>query len=170
MLLLSFWVIILSGLGLVNNSHNPWGALYLLPSIYMCVSLYKVVQIWPGQTVTCLHTNRPGHIWTTLYLNVELPILSEPLSSWYTPKVGLRFKTANILWGANTSTIIFRVCFYRFSFKHGRWTNYSLTPGLCLKHGSTMGTGIGSRFNFSVFKCGSWRIRNLLHLSKLWSF
>jgi hypothetical protein len=27
-----------------------------------------VVQIWPGQTVTCLHTNRPGHIWTTLYL------------------------------------------------------------------------------------------------------
>jgi hypothetical protein len=30
--------------------------------------LYKVVQIWPGQTVTCLHTNRPGHIWTTLYI------------------------------------------------------------------------------------------------------
>jgi hypothetical protein len=29
---------------------------------------YKVVQIWPGQTVTCLHTKRPGHIWTTLYL------------------------------------------------------------------------------------------------------
>jgi hypothetical protein len=23
---------------------------------------FKVVQIWPGQTVTCLHTNRPGHI------------------------------------------------------------------------------------------------------------
>jgi hypothetical protein len=31
--------------------------------------VYKVVQIWPGQTVTCLHTNRPGHIWTTLYLS-----------------------------------------------------------------------------------------------------
>jgi hypothetical protein len=30
--------------------------------------MYKVVQIWPGQTVTCLHTNRPGHIWTTLYI------------------------------------------------------------------------------------------------------
>ena len=29
---------------------------------------YKVVQIWPGQTVTCLHTNSPGHIWTTLYV------------------------------------------------------------------------------------------------------
>jgi hypothetical protein len=24
--------------------------------------MYKVVQILPGQTVTCLHTNRPGHI------------------------------------------------------------------------------------------------------------
>jgi hypothetical protein len=32
---------------------------------------YKVVQIWPGQTVTCLHTNSPGPIWTTLYLSVE---------------------------------------------------------------------------------------------------
>jgi hypothetical protein len=29
---------------------------------------YKVVEIWPGQTVTCLHTNSPGHIWTTLYI------------------------------------------------------------------------------------------------------
>jgi hypothetical protein len=29
---------------------------------------YKVVQIWPGQTVTCLHTISPGHIWTTLYI------------------------------------------------------------------------------------------------------
>ena len=27
-----------------------------------------MVQIWPGQTVTCLHTISPGHIWTTLYL------------------------------------------------------------------------------------------------------
>jgi hypothetical protein len=30
--------------------------------------MYKVVEIWPGQTVTCLHTNSPGHIWTTLYI------------------------------------------------------------------------------------------------------
>ena len=28
---------------------------------------FKVVQIWPAQTVTCLHKNSPGHIWTTLY-------------------------------------------------------------------------------------------------------
>jgi hypothetical protein len=33
---------------------------------------YKVVQIWPGQTVTCLHTNSPGHIWTTLYYDVPV--------------------------------------------------------------------------------------------------
>ena len=38
----------------------------LLVCMYVC--MYKVVQIWPGQTVTCLHTNRPGHIWTTLYV------------------------------------------------------------------------------------------------------
>jgi hypothetical protein len=30
--------------------------------------IYKVVQIWPEQTVTCLHTNSSGHIWTTLYV------------------------------------------------------------------------------------------------------
>ena len=28
-----------------------------------------VVQIWPGQTVTCLHTDSSGHIWTTLYMD-----------------------------------------------------------------------------------------------------
>ena len=33
--------------------------------------LYKVVQIWPGQTVTCLHTISPGHIWTTLYKEMK---------------------------------------------------------------------------------------------------
>ena len=34
-----------------------------------------MVQIWPGQTVTCLHTNNPGHIWTTLY-NLALQALN----------------------------------------------------------------------------------------------
>jgi hypothetical protein len=28
----------------------------------VCVCLYKVVEICPGQTVTCLHTNSPVHI------------------------------------------------------------------------------------------------------------
>jgi hypothetical protein len=41
---------------------------------------YKVVQIWPGQTVTCLHTNSPGHIWTTLYQHIHLKI-------WYIPLI-----------------------------------------------------------------------------------
>jgi hypothetical protein len=36
---------------------------------------YKVVQIWPGQTVTNLHTISPGHIWTTLYLE-QVPAAS----------------------------------------------------------------------------------------------
>ena len=42
----------------------------------LCVNIisyiYKVVQIWPGQSVTCLHTNSHGHIWTTLYYWVRL--------------------------------------------------------------------------------------------------
>jgi hypothetical protein len=36
---------------------------------------YKVVQIWPGQTVTCLHTISPGHIWTTLYFHCSTSFL-----------------------------------------------------------------------------------------------
>jgi hypothetical protein len=32
-----------------------------------------VVQIWPGQTVTYLHTNCPGYIWTTLYTGSASP-------------------------------------------------------------------------------------------------
>jgi hypothetical protein len=43
------------------------------------ITIYKVVQTWPGQTVTCLHTNHPGHIWTTLYL-VFSAYTSKPIS------------------------------------------------------------------------------------------
>jgi hypothetical protein len=35
--------------------------------VWCCAFMYKVVQIWPGQTVTSLQTISPGHIWTTLY-------------------------------------------------------------------------------------------------------
>jgi hypothetical protein len=38
--------------------------------------IYKVVQIWPEQTVTCLHTNNPSHIWTTLYHNARKHMFS----------------------------------------------------------------------------------------------
>jgi hypothetical protein len=44
--------------------------------LYQTGYKYKVVQMWPWQTVTCLHTNSPGHIWTTLYLNVSFYRLS----------------------------------------------------------------------------------------------
>jgi hypothetical protein len=39
--------------------------------IQLYLLTYKVVKIWPGQTVTCLHTNSPGHIWTTLYKEMK---------------------------------------------------------------------------------------------------
>jgi hypothetical protein len=38
---------------------------------------YKVIQIWLEQTVTCLHTNRPGYIWTTLFVHIPLRGLPE---------------------------------------------------------------------------------------------
>ena len=42
-----------------------------LSDLRRCITtgMYKVVQIWLGQTVTCLHTISPGHSWTTLYKN-----------------------------------------------------------------------------------------------------
>ena len=45
------------------------GSLYILKLIWVLIWMkkYKVVQIWPGQTVTSLHKISPGHIWTTLY-------------------------------------------------------------------------------------------------------
>jgi hypothetical protein len=43
----------------------PWLKNLYIP-LFICLT-YKVVQIWPGQTVTSLHTNSPGHVWTTLY-------------------------------------------------------------------------------------------------------
>jgi hypothetical protein len=57
---------------------RPWGGGGVINRYSLCsqqyfslvTTLYKVVQIWPGQTVTCLHTNNPGHIWTTLYFNL----------------------------------------------------------------------------------------------------
>jgi hypothetical protein len=49
--------------------------------------LYKVVQILPGQTLTCLQTNRPGHIWTTLYIPCnsysKFSFTYTALTDWY---------------------------------------------------------------------------------------
>jgi hypothetical protein len=63
----------------------------------MCfLELYKVVQIWPGQTVTCLHTNIPGHIWTSLYFfhgakeaNRELLQTETSGAVWTATEIGL---------------------------------------------------------------------------------
>jgi hypothetical protein len=55
-----------------------------------------VVQIWPGQTVTCLHTNSPGHIWTTLYTDINICTYTHPhwklmhqLYSWVWLRAGI---------------------------------------------------------------------------------
>ena len=48
----------------VTHRHVPFCPAFWSPDM----TIYKVVQIWPRQTVTCLHTNRPGHIWTTCYI------------------------------------------------------------------------------------------------------
>jgi hypothetical protein len=45
------------------------------------IFIYKVVQIWLGQTVTYLHTDRPGHIWTTLYTFMWACMMVEQLQT-----------------------------------------------------------------------------------------
>jgi hypothetical protein len=50
----------------ICNTRCFFKAIVIRESASMLRYMYKVVQIWPGQTVTCLHTSRPGHIWTTL--------------------------------------------------------------------------------------------------------
>jgi uncharacterized membrane protein len=47
-----------------------WFASHLSCCCCSDILTYKVVQIWPGQTVTCSHTISPGHIWTTLYITL----------------------------------------------------------------------------------------------------
>jgi hypothetical protein len=39
--------------------------------ILFCPRFYKVVQIWPGRFVCKQVTVSPGHIWTTLYMDVK---------------------------------------------------------------------------------------------------
>jgi hypothetical protein len=96
--LVKFWVFFFQRVYLYvpNYSHNKH-KLFLLTSLicwplkwrsielalmqelnfYTTQAIYKVVQIWPGQIVTCLHTNRPGHIWTTLYVQRNIEARSE---------------------------------------------------------------------------------------------
>jgi hypothetical protein len=55
---------------LVNRPSSGHILNYIVLATKQYVVKYKVVQIWPGQTVTCLHIISPGHIWTTLYMIV----------------------------------------------------------------------------------------------------
>jgi hypothetical protein len=49
-----------------RNMSSPVQQQIFVFTVIEHISMYNVVQIWPGQTVTCLHTISPGHIWTTL--------------------------------------------------------------------------------------------------------
>ena len=49
-----------------------------------------MVQIWPGKTVTCLHTNSPGHIWTTLYISTQYTEVEKAVIISYWPSVYCR--------------------------------------------------------------------------------
>jgi hypothetical protein len=59
-----------------------------------------VVQIWPEQTVTCLQTISPGHIWTTLYLKYQSQTRAstfECINCWYPrSKSGIYVKQDNL--------------------------------------------------------------------------
>jgi hypothetical protein len=83
----SFWI-----LNVYYRVYNSPLYVYVEPDISSLQSLliYKVVQIWPGQTVTCWHTNSPGHIWTTLYLPFIL------ILSFHLPLVMERYLIFNI--------------------------------------------------------------------------
>jgi len=75
--------------GVVNGSNvecHPWDSYRESQIIELCnwicniasaimmvyvMVIYKVVQIWPGLMSPDLHTNSPGHIWTTLYITAK---------------------------------------------------------------------------------------------------
>jgi hypothetical protein len=70
----SCWIITITRTYARAHTHNQICHIYrfsmatmVRKSASVLRHIYKVVQMWPGQTVTCLHTNSPGHIWTTLY-------------------------------------------------------------------------------------------------------
>ena len=68
---------------------------YIGLSFEVLGSLHKVVQIWPGQTVTCLRTISPGHIWTTFHQTMLLWwVCTKTLVEWQ-PYLGT---TATVTW------------------------------------------------------------------------
>jgi hypothetical protein len=82
-------------LNIISKGINWFSLLEILYStnryVFICLvmrwvyCLYHVVQIWPGQTVTCLHTNSPGHIWTTLYITAQKSLDVTQIQHWMSP-------------------------------------------------------------------------------------
>jgi hypothetical protein len=89
----------------------PYFSLLLISltiSVHLCVpfqlrnkvSLYKVVQIWPGLIVCKQVTVCPGHIWTTLYMN---DLCRDKITIWWNtkrrrlPESFLYYKPLNVL-------------------------------------------------------------------------
>ena len=70
-----FWLVFIPYSLFPGYLNRPRPLRCVLFSVYYSVSMshtiYKVVQILPGQTVACLHTISPGHIWTTLNILIE---------------------------------------------------------------------------------------------------
>jgi hypothetical protein len=80
---------------------------------------YKVVQIWPGQTVTCLHTNRPGHIWTTLYNRSWQVFLRHHSIHNYPAKY--LFQSVLSVQRYNSEGFATLTDIYLYSFRKSRW-------------------------------------------------
>ena len=96
-----------------------------VPTLWHRRMMYKVVQIWPGQTVTCLHTNSPGHIWTTLYYR----------TSWYETIVkcfGIIEMLVDITILSCTS-YLFKILLFHSSYTHFL-LRVSHIPYTCLLH------------------------------------
>jgi hypothetical protein len=81
---------------------------------YLC--LYKMVQIWPGQTVTSLHTNSRGHIWTTLYFQFNWPLFTARLAPQTLPILAVQWVYTFSSQLPNQSAV------FSTHFKHSFWT------------------------------------------------
>ena len=147
--------------------------------------MYKVVQIWPGQTVTCLHTISPGHIWTTLYVKtqhwgrVRVTILAVKKSTKYymfwmfvcshsypTCKAHAPFNI--VICGLSGSAIFFNIMLYDFLIKKkSYWTQNMFWFSLQLSSETFLIPRIIQRYHkyTHVFM---WSIRYFSHFTETW--
>ena len=111
-----------------------------------------MVQIWPGQTVTCLHTNCPGHIWTTLY-KIQNNERSWVGSSWQLKALALRAFVRFTFWNKNKNDVSetasfcgvrWKICWRTLTWVW-RWINVCLlvTNSLKDRHNSALTEVLG---------------------------